>query len=224
MNAGSALVNITEAYHYLISRRILHGVFLLTVMLMLPLISACEKEAKLAPLSENARILAFGDSLTYGMGATAQNSYPAQLQQMSKHSVINAGISGEISARGLTRLPSLLAQHQPELIIICHGANDILRNLDLDKTSENIQQMINLAHAQNIQVMLVAVPQFSLFLSPHPMYEELALKNELPLVSDALSDILRQNQLKADRIHPNSEGYQYLAKEIYNQLVISGAL
>jgi len=187
-------------------------------------ISGCENDAHLAPLSTDAKIMAFGDSLTYGTGAPQNQSYPAHLQKFSHHTVINTGIPGEISKRGLQRLPSLLAHYQPELIIICHGANDILRKLNLEQTKKNIQKMIDLANAQGVQVMLIDVPEFSIFLSPHPLYEELAETNQLPLVRDALTDILRDNNLKSDQIHPNALGYQQLANRVFLQLQTSGAL
>jgi len=198
--------------------------FLILYLAIFTSISGCENSAHLTPLSADAKILAFGDSLTYGTGAPQNQSYPAHLQKLSHHTVINTGIPGEISQRGLQRLPSLLARYQPELIIICHGANDILRKLNLEQTKQNIQKMIDLAEAQGVQVMLIDVPEFSIFFSPHPLYEALAETNQLPLVQDALTDILRDNNLKSDQIHPNALGYQQLANRIFLQLQTSGAL
>ena len=66
-------------------------------------------------------MLAFGDSLTAGFGAAAQQSYPEVLENLALLNIINAGVSGELSAAGLQRLPALLAQHQPKLVIICHA-------------------------------------------------------------------------------------------------------
>ena len=128
------------------------------------LLSSCSGP-QLEPLAAEASILAFGDSLTYGTGTSRDKAYPAVLESMIKHKVINAGIPGEISAKGLSRLPGLITQHRPALIIICHGGNDILRKMDLSKTKNNIQQMINLARQNEIQVILVGVPEFGLFLN-----------------------------------------------------------
>ncbi len=193
------------------------------IALLAGALAACSDEAKLQPLTSNTTILAFGDSLTYGTGASRDNTYPAVLEKLIGHKVINAGIPGEVSEKGLARLPGLIEKHRPGLIIICHGANDILRKLDLTKTRDNLQQMISLAKENNSEVVLIAVPEFSLFLSPEPMYQALAEKNQLPVSNDILAEIIANNTLKSDRVHPNAQGYQRLAKDIASLLQRSGA-
>lgn len=179
---------------------------------------------QLEPLAAEATILAFGDSLTYGTGTSRDKTYPAVLENLIRHKVINAGIPGEISAKGLSRLPGLITQHRPALIIICHGGNDILRKMDLSKTKNNIQQMINLARQNKIQVILVGVPEFGLFLNTIALYPELAESNKLPIANDILADIIGKNSLKSDQIHPNAKGYQMFAVAISELLRDSGAL
>lgn len=190
---------------------------LLLILLMAGL-TACDSSPQLTPLSNNAVILAFGDSLTFGTGAERQQSYPARLQGMLSKTVINAGVPGEISKTGLIRLTSLLKRHRPELLILCHGGNDILRHSNLKQTKDNLQQMIDLARTNNTQVVLVAVPEFGIFLSPLPLYKELAVSNQIPLENTALSDILADNRLKSDQIHPNSKGYKVFAERIHSLL------
>lgn len=92
------------------------AVWLLRSLLILPLLllQACSGPT-IPPLTENARVLAFGDSLTYGVGASKGQDYPSQLAQMSGFEVINAGVSGETTSAGKQRLAQLLAQHDPEL-------------------------------------------------------------------------------------------------------------
>lgn len=187
-------------------------------------LAACGDSPQLQPLSETATVLAFGDSLTYGTGSSPDKSYPALLEKQLRRKVINAGIPGETSSRGLQRLPVLLAQHRPELVIICHGGNDILHKLDLEQARDNIQQMIDLARKSGAQVILLAVPRFSLFPGPAPFYRELAEHNRVLLLEDALSDILSDNRLKSDQIHPNASGYQALADRIYQRLLDAGAI
>ncbi len=191
---------------------------------LLLLIAGCDSGGQLQPLSKNAVILAFGDSLTHGTGASIEQAYPQKLQAMLSRTVINAGIPGEVSQTDLRRLPGLLKRYQPELLILCHGANDILRKKDLKQTRENLQQMIDLAKSNNTQVLLIGVPQFGIFLSAAPFYEELAKTNALPLENDLLTDILRNNSLKSDQIHPNSKGYTLMAERIHTLLKQSGAL
>jgi acyl-CoA thioesterase-1 len=191
---------------------------------LLLLIIGCDTGDQLQPLTKNAIILAFGDSLTRGTGADIDQAYPSRLQTMLSKTVINVGVPGEISRTGLQRLPALLKRHQPELLILCHGGNDILRRINQKQTKENLQQMIDLAKANNIQVVLIGVPQFGIFLTAAPFYEELAQTNALPLENDLLTDILRKNSLKSDQIHPNSKGYQIMAERIHNLLQQNGAI
>ena len=181
-------------------------------------LTACDSSPQLTPLSNKAVILAFGDSLTFGTGAERQQSYPALLQGMLSKTVINAGVPGEISKTGLIRLANLLKRHRPELLILCHGGNDILRHSNLKQTKDNLQQMIDLARTNNTQVVLVAVPEFGIFLSPLPLYKELAESNQIPLENTMLSDILADNRLKSDQIHPNSKGYKVFAERIRSLL------
>ena len=176
--------------------------------------SACERAASIAPLHEDAVVLAFGDSLTFGTGAKKEQSYPSQLQSLISRTVINAGIPGEVSIAGLRRLPHLLKQHQPDLVIICHGGNDILRRQNLAQTRENIQQMIELSRAQGAEVVLVAVPQFGILLRSAEFYTELAEQNRLPIENTVISDILRSAAYKSDQIHPNAAGYAMLAERL----------
>lgn len=187
-------------------------------------LAGCDSTPQLQPLGKDAVVLAFGDSLTFGTGTDRQKAYPARLQQLLSRTVINAGVPGEVSKTGLARLGGLLEQHQPELLILCHGGNDILRRLNLKQTKENIQAMIDLAKANNTEVVLVGVPQFGVFLSPLPIYEELASDNQLPLENSVLGDILGKNQLKSDQIHPNAEGYALFADRIHTLLQQSGAI
>ncbi|MDH5613269.1 MAG: arylesterase [Gammaproteobacteria bacterium] len=193
-------------------------------VLLLVALTACDSSPQLKPLTSDAVILAFGDSLTHGTGTDRPQAYPARLQEMLARTVINAGIPGEVSATGLARLGNLLKTHRPELLILCHGGNDILRHYNLKQTKENLQQMIDLAKASNTQVVLIGVPQFGIFLSSAPFYEELAHSNQLPLENNVLSDILGNNRLKSDQIHPNAEGYEIFAKSITALLQQSGAI
>ena len=187
-------------------------------------LSGCDSKSHLQPLTEDAVILAFGDSITRGTGAHVDEAYPAQLGQLIHRQVINAGIPGEVSGSGLQRLPALLEQHQPDLLILCHGGNDILRHNNLELTRQNLQKMIDLAQQRGVQVVLIAVPQFGIFLSPAPFYAELAKHNQIPLDNSVLSDILRKNTLKSDHIHPNAKGYRVMAEQIMALLQDAGAL
>lgn len=197
-------------------------VSVITILFASAIIS-CSDKTQLQALDEGTTILAFGDSLTYGTGTSIDKAYPAVLERLINRKVVNAGIPGEISKKGLARLPGLIDKYHPELIIICHGGNDILHKLDLNRTRNNIQKMIDLARKNNSQVVLIGVPEFGLFLESSPIYQALAKNNQLPLADDILADILAKASLKSDHIHPNAKGYQMLAKHIAMLLKQSGA-
>jgi len=200
-------------------QKLLHA--FLCLFLLLP-VSCSEETAKYSALPPDATILAFGDSLTAGNGTRKNKSYPAILQKLSGYHVINAGVSGEISARGLKRLPALLEKHQPALVIICHGGNDILKKLNLNKTQSNLVKMIALARSYSAKVMLLAVPRPSLSLSPPPMYQQVADNTKVIYDDDTMPDILGKRELKSDTYHPNAAGYAVIAERIYQQLAELG--
>ena len=84
------------------------------------LLCACGDQAAGVHLPDDAVLLAFGDSITYGTGAKKQQSYPAILSELTGHRVINAGIPGEVTAQGRQRLPGLLDKYKPGLLLLCH--------------------------------------------------------------------------------------------------------
>jgi len=165
----------------------------------------------------DTKVLAFGDSITYGYGIDKEKNYPSQLSSLLQTEVINAGVNGEVTSEGLRRLPSLLEKHKPQILIICHGGNDIIRRKSLLKAKENIAAMIKLAREKNIHVVLVGVPMLEvLTLSTAQIYYELADELSVPLEDSALEEILSDNSLKIDQIHPNAEGYKILSNRLAN--------
>ena len=188
------------------------------------LLAACSGPPTLKPLSKNATILAFGDSLTYGTGTTKTQSYPATLASLTGRRVINAGVPGEVSADGLKRLPGLLAEHKPDLLILIHGGNDMLRRRSFSQAADNVRAMVNLARERNTDVILLAVPKPGLILSPPAFYQQIALGTDIPIEEDAISDILQYPANKSDAVHPNAKGYRILAEKIVELLKDEGAL
>ncbi len=185
--------------------------------------AACSDEPALSSLPAGAVILAFGDSLTHGNGAKPEESYPVVLAGLSGRKVINAGISGEVSAAGLERLPDLLTEHQPQLMILCHGGNDFLRKKSLDKLEANIRAMIDLARTRDIEVVMLGVPRPGLFLSSADLYKNIADTSDIIFIEDLVADVLGDNSLKSDTVHPNREGYRIMAENIYARLKEAGA-
>jgi lysophospholipase L1-like esterase len=186
--------------------------------------SACSKSPQLPLLAADATILAFGDSITAGNGATEVESYPVILASMTGRKVVNAGVPGEVSASGLQRLPELLERERPSLLILCHGGNDLLGHQDLSQLAGNLRGMLQLAKEKGIPAILIAVPSPDLTLKPPSLYVELAKEYNIPIENSSLPKILGKRALKSDYIHPNAAGYRVLAEDLLKLLRKSGAL
>jgi lysophospholipase L1-like esterase len=185
---------------------------------------ACKSDATQSPLAPEAKVLAFGDSLTYGAGVLPEETYPAQLQALIQRPVINGGLSGELSGDGLKRLPIWLNEYEPKLLILCHGANDLLRSLSEEKAAENVRAMVKMARDRGIDVVLIAVPKFGLMRAPPTFYEDIAKEFDIPIERHVLNDIVENNSLRSDSVHPNAQGYRMIAQAIVKRLQKSGAL
>ena len=197
---------------------------LITVAAVLASIGCSRSQPELPVLDKNATVLAFGDSITRGNGAGAREIYPVVLSALIGRHVINAGKAGELSRDGLKRLPGLLASYRPRLVILTHGGNDLLRLMDKRETEENLRQMILMIQKQDVSVVLVAVPEPGIMLSPPKLYMNLAEQFDLPYEDDVLSYIYRRASLKSDPIHPNARGYRKLAQSLAELLREGGAL
>lgn len=198
---------------------------LITIATIVILLSFTKKDPDIQTLHPQNAILAFGDSLTYGYNAKASESYPSILSKMSGHTVINAGIPAETSGEGLKRLPQLLDDPSIKLMILCFGGNDVMQGISMTILKNNLKTMIQMANAKEIDVLLISVPNLTLFgLSPLSLYDEVANEENIPLISGLLADILSEPSLKSDQIHPNALGYKKMAETIYENLKETGWL
>ncbi|MEM7540096.1 MAG: GDSL-type esterase/lipase family protein [Pseudomonadota bacterium] len=168
--------------------------------------------------------MAFGDSLTVGVGATSEDSYPSVLGELSGLEVIGSGVSGETTAGGLARFASVLENTNPDFLILLEGGNDILRNVERTQTKSNLAAMITLAQGKGIQILLIGVPEKKLFSKVAPLYKELAEEHNVVLVEKLLGNLLRQPKYKSDPIHLNAAGYRVMAESIVEQMEEMGAL
>lgn len=196
-------------------------------LILLLALCACsgQRVPSLPHLSNDATILAFGDSLTFGTGANTDEAYPAQLAQMTGRKVINAGVPGETTAEGLARLPGVLDDSSPDMVILCLGGNDMLRRMDEQAMKDNLSKMTSEIRGRKIPLMLLAVPRPALLgLKADPAYVELAKDNQLPVENEILAQILSDRSKKSDPIHPNARGYHELAQAIADLMRKAGAI
>lgn len=194
------------------------------LVLFVLVLGACDRQPSLKPLQSGSVILAVGDSLTYGTGVAQSASYPARLQASIRYTVVNAGVPGETSEEALARLPGLLDQYHPQLVILCTGGNDMLRKLDASATQSHIHKMINLIRSRNAQLILIGVPTPTLFGGTPEFYKAMAVEFSIPYEGEILNRILKDRDLKSDTVHPNEQGYQLLANRIAELLNQTGAI
>lgn len=187
-------------------------------------LSACSSGPALPPLAADAVLLAYGDSLTYGTGAEPEQSYPAVLSKLIGRRVVNAGVPGEVTAEGLARLPETLERVKPSLVILCHGANDLMQGMDQRRTADNLRAMLALIRERGASAVLVSVPAIGLSLSPPPFYGQVAGEAGIPCEGKVLPRIMGTRSLKSDIVHPNGAGYRAMAEAFANLLRRSGAL
>jgi lysophospholipase L1-like esterase len=202
-----------------------HALRYLLVALVLALLSACSgKPPQLPRVGPDDVILAYGDSLTFGTGAAEPESYPVVLGTLIGRNVVRAGVPGEISAQGLSRLPSALEAHKPKIVLLCLGGNDMLRRLDDKTIAANLREMVQLIRRQGAAVVVIGVPKPALFGGAATFYTELAKELRVPYEGEIMAAVLRDPNLKSDPIHPNAAGYRKIAERLAALLKSSGAL
>jgi len=188
------------------------------------LLAACERAPTLPKLSPHDVIVAFGDSLTHGTGAASDTAYPAVLATLTGRTVINAGVPGDTTTTGLARLPEVLAEHRPRLVLLCLGGNDMLRKHPAAATENNLRLLVQTIRASGAEVVLIGVPAPKLFGGAPDFYARVAGDMGLPLEQAIFNDVLRDNRLKSDPIHANAAGYRVVAERLAEFLREAGAL
>jgi acyl-CoA thioesterase-1 len=171
-------------------------------------------------------ILFFGDSLTAGYGLSPEEAFPAQvesrlLKKGLKVKVVNAGLSGETTAGGLSRIDWILRQ-PVDLFVLELGGNDGLRGLPLDQTRKNLQSIIDKVKAKypSCKIVLAGMmvpPNMGKEYSAsfQSLFKNLAGKNKIvliPFLLEGVGGIEKLNQ--SDGIHPNAEGHKIVADNI----------
>jgi acyl-CoA thioesterase-1 len=182
-----------------------------------------------APIAEpGARIVVLGDSLTAGLGLPIEEAYPSELQRRLdrkglKYRVINAGVSGDTSAAGLSRLEWAL-DGDVRILILALGANDGLRGLPVSQLKENLSRIIERAQGRGVTVVLAgmeAPPNWGdeYTRAFHDVYPALANHYHLPLVPFLLEGVAGVDRLnQRDGLHPTAEGDRMVADTIWSVL------
>jgi acyl-CoA thioesterase-1 len=190
--------------------------------------STNSEESMLGAHKSLPKIVAFGNSLTAGLGVAPDESYPAQLEKRLQengfqYEVINAGVSGDTTAGGVRRTEWIL-KSQPTVVILELGVNDGLRGLPLQQTYTNLHIIIERLKREGVIVILAGmrIPvnygedytgEF------HEMYERLAQEFSLPLIPFFLEGVATQPGLnQMDGVHPTGEGYTIVTQNVWRTL------
>ncbi len=177
---------------------------------------------------DRPRIVAFGDSLTAGLGVAQEDAYPAQLQRRLeeagyRYRVINAGVSGDTTAGGVRRVDWVL-NSKPSIVILELGANDGLRGIDLAQTKVNLETIIRRLQAAGVTVILAGMklpPNYGEDYTARfsAIYQELAATYRVPLMPFFLEGVAAREGLnQADGIHPTEAGYRVIVENLMGTL------
>jgi acyl-CoA thioesterase I len=159
-------------------------------------------------------IVAFGDSLVEGRGATPGHDFVTLLSRRLSVPIVNAGRSGDTATTALDRLDAAVLSRNPRLVIVLLGGNDFLRRVPTDETFRSLSTIVERIRQRGAAVVLVGV-SVGLISDPYAgKYDALARRTSSGLVPDILEDIIGRADRMSDSIHPNDRGYAIIADRI----------
>lgn len=186
------------------------------------------RQARKAEPDPRPVIVAFGDSLTAGMGVDPALSYPAVLERQlaargHPHRVVNAGVNGDTTSGGLARVESVLA-YKPNIVILELGANDGLRGLPVESTRANLEQILEALQRAGVKVVLAGMtlpPNYGpdYIRSFEQIFVDLSKKYKVPRIPFLLEDVAtRSDRMQRDGLHPTAGGHQVMAATVLRVL------
>jgi len=164
--------------------------------------------------SRGVAVVAFGDSLTSGYGASPGEDYPSRLSAMSGIPIMNAGRSGDTTESALARIDNDVLSIGPRVVIVGLGGNDFLGGVNIQTTESNLRTIVRKIHGVGAMVVLLGFRFPSLTASYEPMYQRVAHDEGCLLIAGTLHGILTDPKLRSDEIHPNARGYDLMAQRM----------
>lgn len=167
--------------------------------------------------SSGDSIVAFGDSLIEGVGASEGNDLVSQLSKKTGEPIINLGIAGNTTEQGLARVDRI-AEYKPKVVLVLLGGNDYLRKVPRAETFRNLEAIVMKIQSMGAVVVLLGI-QGGVLGDPYESeFEKLAKEREVVYVSNVLEDLFGDVRYMADAVHPNDAGYARIAERVYKKL------
>jgi len=163
--------------------------------------------------SEGTTIVAFGDSLVAGVGATPRNDFVSVLSREIGKPIVNLGVAGDTTRDGLARIDAVLVE-DPKVVLLLLGGNDYLQNIPQSETFANLATMIESIHESGAVVILLGVRGGILRDNYKAEYDRLANTYQTAYVPDVLGGLFGNTDLMSDPVHPNDAGYQIIADRV----------
>ena len=167
--------------------------------------------------SDGVNIVAFGDSLIEGVGASRGNDFVSILSRQIDEPIVNLGRSGDTTRDALARVDDILEQ-DPKVVLVLLGGNDYLQQIPEAETFANLEQIVQTIHQSGSAVLLLGVRGGILRDNFKGEFAALAEKHRTAYVSDVLDGLFGNRQLMADTVHPNGAGYQVMADRVQPEL------
>ena len=165
--------------------------------------------------SKEGPVIFLGDSLTTGVGAREGEDFPSLIaKELNLENVINAGVSGDTTEKTLARLQKDVLDLKPSLVVVLLGGNDFLKNVPIEETITNVDEIVKQISGTNSSVILVHLRNKPLNDKYKGPAKKIATKYQVDFVPDILKGILGNSNLLSDTIHPNAAGYQVMANRI----------
>lgn len=169
-----------------------------------------------AQTTNDLTIVAFGDSIVQGVGATSlQNNFVSVLSQLIDRPIINEGLSGDTSSSGLARLQSDVLSHNPDIVILFLGGNDILQQVPQEQLFANLRTIVQTIQATGAKVVLLGVHGSVFRIDYESGYQTIAQETGAYYVPNVLMGIIGRPDLLADLVHPNDAGHVLIAERAF---------
>jgi acyl-CoA thioesterase I len=196
------------------NKKFLYAGVAVVVLVILYFIFSGSTKIKNYP-SSGTDIVAFGDSLVQGVGASSDSTnFVAVLSRRIGKPIVNLGVSGNTTEDGLKRLGEL-DRYKPKVVIVLLGGNDYLKKVPIDTTFNNLEKIIKNIQSRGAVVLLLGVRGGVVTDKFDERFEDLADKTGSAYVSNVLDGLITKNEFMSDAIHPNNTGYAKIATRVY---------